>query len=307
MEANDILTWRIYFSKLFYLFIIACYISNVNNLFGQTFLNGSFEINNGTVGNDYIDLTNNQFNNLLSNIQSFGSGTVNIDLISTDNWGGFAQNGYWYIGLQEEEGSIDSISMELSDTIWQGEQYKLTFYNNARASSYYTSAYLQIGVSNHANEFGTLIYTTPNPAKIDKWTLQFVSFISPINAKYISVRPLHITESENCWVKIDNFCLSQDKYCIDLPEFKMPNVFTPNNDGINDTFKPIVFKGMKSGHLVVLNRWGQVVYETDNLQIGWDGQINGNPASDGVYFWKVEYTTIFDENKIEFGYLTLLR
>ena len=56
-----------------------------------------------------------------------------------------------------------------------------------------------------------------------------------------------------------------------------------------------------------LNRWGTVVFETDDLAQGWDGMYENNPVTEGVYFWTVEYTTIFDETKTERGFLSILR
>jgi gliding motility-associated-like protein len=66
---------------------------------------------------------------------------------------------------------------------------------------------------------------------------------------------------------------------------EMPNVFTPNGDGINETFIPKSFEGVKSARILIFNRWGKLVFETDNVPLGW----NGGNQPDGVYFYVLNY------------------
>lgn len=65
----------------------------------------------------------------------------------------------------------------------------------------------------------------------------------------------------------------------DPVETIIPNLFTPNNDGINDTYVP-QFRAAEKYELKVYNRWGQLIFETSDQQKGWDGK----DATDGVYF-----------------------
>lgn len=65
---------------------------------------------------------------------------------------------------------------------------------------------------------------------------------------------------------------------------EFPNVFTPNGDGVNDEFRP-AFNSIKSYHLVIYNRWGGVVYESSNLEKGWDGRMGSREMAEGVYFF----------------------
>lgn len=66
----------------------------------------------------------------------------------------------------------------------------------------------------------------------------------------------------------------------------VPNVFTPNGDGANDEFR-VAYRSIKEFHCVVFNRWGHKVYEWDDPAKGWDGTINGKPASEGAYFYVI--------------------
>jgi len=75
--------------------------------------------------------------------------------------------------------------------------------------------------------------------------------------------------------------------CVDnCPFYKLPNVFTPNGDGANDLFIPFPYRFVDQIELSVFNRWGQLVFETTNPDIRWDGvALNGQELSDGVYHY----------------------
>ena len=73
----------------------------------------------------------------------------------------------------------------------------------------------------------------------------------------------------------------------DLPLW-FPNVFTPNSDGVNDYFHPVGY-GVLDFHMYIFNRWGEQIFETENLEPGWDGTFHGRECSDGVYFYISDY------------------
>ena len=90
--------------------------------------------------------------------------------------------------------------------------------------------------------------------------------------------------------------------------YDLPNVFTPNGDGTNDEFI-LNMVNEEDFEMVILNRWGNVVFETTNADEGWNGEKNndGKACSDGTYFYKFEAE---DENgKIvkEHGFVQLVR
>jgi gliding motility-associated-like protein len=72
----------------------------------------------------------------------------------------------------------------------------------------------------------------------------------------------------------------------------LPNVFTPNGDMANDRFKPIPVLNhtLEKVSMTIYDRWGNQLAYIDNGEVGWDGKINGLPASAGVYFATVEYS-----------------
>lgn len=70
----------------------------------------------------------------------------------------------------------------------------------------------------------------------------------------------------------------------DKSSLKLPNIFTPNGDGVNDVFRPIM-EGIKSVHVVIYNRWGVLMKEWTELNGFWDGYTSADlPCPDGTYF-----------------------
>jgi len=71
------------------------------------------------------------------------------------------------------------------------------------------------------------------------------------------------------------------------PVYFIPNAFTPNDAPPNDIFKPYI-EGFSKMNMRIYNRWGEKMYETDDLNGGWDGFANGSPAIEGVYVCMIE-------------------
>lgn len=87
----------------------------------------------------------------------------------------------------------------------------------------------------------------------------------------------------------------------------MPTGFSPNGDGVNDFFRP-ANKNLKKFKLQVYNRWGELIFETDNPKIGWDGVYKTHEQGLGVYVWTAEYQTQnMKKTKYANGNVTLVR
>jgi len=81
-----------------------------------------------------------------------------------------------------------------------------------------------------------------------------------------------------------------------MPGLWMPNAFTPDNNGNNDTFKPVTQRTtLEPYEFLVFDRWGQLIFKTTNPEVGWDGKHNGEPCLAGSYTYLVQYR----EGKIE--------
>lgn len=91
-------------------------------------------------------------------------------------------------------------------------------------------------------------------------------------------------------------------------EMKLPNVFTPNNDGINDYFVPSKINAVKNMRMTIYNRWGKSVFVTNRVTIEWDGKTdNGEHATSGLYYWVIEYGDDNNVKETAKGWLALIR
>jgi gliding motility-associated-like protein len=66
----------------------------------------------------------------------------------------------------------------------------------------------------------------------------------------------------------------------------IPSAFTPNGDGLNDTFG-VKGEGIQQYHIYIYNRWGEVIFESTNPKQTWDGRVNGNPSEQGSYVYQL--------------------
>lgn len=89
--------------------------------------------------------------------------------------------------------------------------------------------------------------------------------------------------------------------------FYAPSAFTPNADGRNDKFGPLLLGLVKKYRFAVYNRWGQTVFQTTDPQKGWDGTVAGTPQKSGVFVWTCSYQFENEPEKREKGTVTLLR
>ena len=94
------------------------------------------------------------------------------------------------------------------------------------------------------------------------------------------------------------------------PEFYayFPNSFTPNDDGMNDNWFPVIGYGLKSYQLFIFNRWGELIFETDNYEEHWDGFQNNSDkkAQDGVYTYKSVIIDDLDKEHVFIGHISLV-
>jgi len=89
-----------------------------------------------------------------------------------------------------------------------------------------------------------------------------------------------------------------DSVCVDnCPQYELPNVFSPNGDGLNDYFKPYPYKFIEDISLTIFNRWGNKVFSTNNKDVNWSGTDaqTGKLVTDGIYF----YICTVNEQRLE--------
>lgn len=92
--------------------------------------------------------------------------------------------------------------------------------------------------------------------------------------------------------------------------YYIPNTFTPDSDEYNNIFKPIFSSGYNSEKytFMIFNRWGEIIFETAQIEEGWNGNYHNLKSPDGVYTWKLTITNSFNSQKHEnIGHVTLIR
>jgi gliding motility-associated-like protein len=97
---------------------------------------------------------------------------------------------------------------------------------------------------------------------------------------------------------------------IDELLFYVPNAFTPDGDEHNNTFKPVMTSGYdpQTYTLDIFNRWGEKIFTSHDVSVGWDGTYDGLMSPDGVYTWKISFKVAnFDDRRVYLGHVTLIR
>ncbi len=90
--------------------------------------------------------------------------------------------------------------------------------------------------------------------------------------------------------------------------YTMPNIFTPNGDGSNDFFH-IQLQNAKSIKIEILNRWGNLVFDSYDVNFIWNGKVqnSGPECTDGTYFYRFTVTDLYGETVEEHGFVHLVR
>jgi len=121
-----------------------------------------------------------------------------------------------------------------------------------------------------------------------------------------------INESGTYWLTInDKSCISSDTINVEfynnVTKLKLPNVFSPNGDGINDKFEGYD-KSVANFSINIYDRWGKLVFNTNDSNKYWDGMFKGFQCNEGIYYWTCSYFNECQNEIIETkGILTLLR
>jgi len=161
----------------------------------------------------------------------------------------------------------------------------------------------KLQLSNKTNILGSCTYT---------WSIPSMSFTSnevnpivvfPKVGKYevtlISITPEGCKDWMTKWVEVKN----------DF-NITIPNSFTPNYDGLNDVFLPVFTTygfDQRFYQLEIFDRWGSLLFSTNDYKKGWDGLYKGNPAKEEVYVYRIKFKTSDGDVVDKFGHVTLLR
>jgi len=138
------------------------------------------------------------------------------------------------------------------------------------------------------------------------------------NSQYLwqdgSVNPTYtVTKPGNYSVKVtQGNCCTESSITVSFKQcekvmIEMPNLFTPNNDHKNDNFYPTKIEGIELATLKIFNRWGDNIFETQNISNGWDGKVREKDSDTGIYYWSVSYIDVNKKEGRLNGWLNLVR
>lgn len=134
-------------------------------------------------------------------------------------------------------------------------------------------------------------------------------YVSDRNAASVLVNPpvsiVFSVEGTN-----DNGCKASDTISVifeNKAKIYIPNAFTPNNDQVNDGIRIVDNCNFILSYFSIYNRWGQKVFETNNILDDWDGKYNGGDCESGVYYYIVKGKDIKGDEAMFKGDISLLR
>ncbi|MBN1252886.1 MAG: gliding motility-associated C-terminal domain-containing protein [Bacteroidales bacterium] len=222
-----------------------------------------------------------------------------------------AEEYYWYPALYLDKTN----SYNPTSTPEKSIKYNLMAVDSNKCVNY-SSTYVKvqeipkININDTSIVIGEIVNLDAFANDISEYLWWSESEISCTDCPNITVKPLEssvyqisITDINNCFTITKDININvMKKYSIDVP-----TAFTPNNDGINDF---IFVKGWGIKELIefkIYNRFGEMVFETQDKEIGWDGNYKGNPQNIETYIYTAKIKTYEDEILTKTGNIKLLR
>ncbi|HET6992907.1 MAG TPA: T9SS type A sorting domain-containing protein, partial [Bacteroidia bacterium] len=188
-------------------------------VYGQDFLNGSFEQNGNLC---LINVSTSVFNANVKNTHAYGN-YRRPDIASSDCGKGDAKDGNWFVGLATNisgNNPSEAITLELSAPLNKGAQYSMTFWARQRSAA----PNIELGQSVADTLNGQIFYTVSSANIGNDWTEINVRFTAPNNGKYISVRASNPNQISGVW----------------LDGFQMHEIFQPENVVMISKTEPVV-------------------------------------------------------------------
>ena len=247
-----------------------------------------------------------------------GPGSNNTNFIDASVWEDIP-SGWYYFTVTDDVCSVnDSVYVDLLDppiaeftaTPLSGcSPLEVTITNNSQNGTVYLWN-LGDGTINTTTDLSGFTHIFENPTQNEGFTIQLIVQQGPFCSD-TAVAGIITTVCGCTNAEADNYnpnATVDDGSCIfPNPVIEAPNVFTPNQDGLNEVFE-LEWKNLKSLRLIVLNRWGNVVYdETSEDLINTVPSWDGGKAEEGVYFYKFQGVGITGQELEGHGFIHLVR
>jgi gliding motility-associated-like protein len=176
---------------------------------------------------------------------------------------------------------------------------KITHIDHAKQGISYPVKYIVAGTSINLNarNFGDIVLWKP------AFNLNDPNMVSPVFTG--NSDQLYTID-----IKTISECTTVDTQMVKMvshPDILVPTAFTPNQDGLNDILRPVLFGIKELRYFKIFNRWGQLLFETKNSETGWDGKVKAVLQLNQVVVWMAE--GLGWDNKVYFrkGISTILR
>ena len=246
------------------------------------------------------------------NINILG-GTGVLELFITTNWGETTNlildtNSELYFGYEDFtqwDGLINISIIDENGCSISSEEIEISTWQNPIAN-FTTSTY-----DTEILDVITFTDSSYYDAPIITWEWRFGDGNTSMDQN-----PTHIYTSEGQYIvclKIIDGNNCESEICSTLNIYNnhytyIPNIFTVNNDNINEEFLPII-RGIDvdSYSMLIYDRWGKLIFQTNNYLKGWNGKYKGHLVTQDVYSYKVTYYTLSSKFKTEIGKVTLVR
>lgn len=235
-----------------------------------------------------------------------------------------AFHGEGYVGLHSNSLNAEYLQCKLKDTLQPCKEYSISFRINLPDYSPFTTQDFGIRLDKEpmhvSNGFSIIekkpdLYLTSPLTDSVSWTLVEGKYFAKGYETYLTIgcfprngELVLFTSPEYIGTQCE-ICIGGDAYFFvdsvqvlitnDKSDWNLPNVFTPNNDGVNDN---VSISDFPVDEIVIIDRWGSEVSKINEMNNSWDGTTNDKDCAEGVYF----YTSPKCPNEIN-GFIHLVR
>jgi len=244
-----------------------------------------------------VNITNNSTSFNQSCLWDFGNGDTSTDCnnlsYTYENQGLF--NIIYYVtsanGCTSSDTIFNILVEEQPESIFESDLTIVTTLNTEIEFQNYSS---------NSNSYSWFFNDASQPSTLENPIHFFPEIQNTYNVSLIVENEIGCSDTSYSKITVNDIIL-----------YFIPNSFTPDNDNINTSFKPIFTTGFDPNnyHLTIFNRWGEIVFESYNSQIGWDGSYtSNNKCMAGVYVWNIQFGELTTDKKHNInGTVTLLK